>query len=301
MQRSPYTPGEVAEEVFGRELILEELKRDLAFITIEPRLAGRIRVFAGPRGVGKTSLLRAAQADAEKLGFKSVFITAGDGPLLLSLIEAIKDDAATWSSSVKDKLLDVLESASLQFGPVTVEDGALAGRQAGSSQGRHLQRVLEAAGKSAAAQGKGLVLLIDEIQGADPNGLRALAYAWQQMQSENRSLPMATYTAGLSHSQDVITDAVSFAERFKYQHLQNLSREDAMEALRLPAEKKGVSWSEGALEAALELAGGYPFFLQVAGDETWRAAGYPGAGTHIEVSRRCVHEDWHGRDCIHPR
>ena len=56
MQPSPYTPGEIAPEVFGREQILEDIRRDLAFIIVEPRFVGRIQVFAGPRGVGKTSV-----------------------------------------------------------------------------------------------------------------------------------------------------------------------------------------------------------------------------------------------------
>ena len=264
MQMSPYTPGEVAGEVYGRELILEGIRRDLAFMTVEPRFAGRIRVFAGPRGVGKTSLLRAAQADAERvgrLGFQTVFVTAGDGPLLLSLIESLKE---------------------VQLGPVSFGGEAGAAGAPASSQGRRLQRVLVAAGEEAQSRSHGLVILIDEIQSADPEGLKALAYAWQQMQSEHRDLPMAAYTAGLSHSQDVITDAVSFAERFKYQHLQNLSRQDAEQALRSPAAQKGVTWSEDALVAALDLAGGYPFFIQVVGDETWQAAGHPGPGTLIE-------------------
>lgn len=285
MQMSPYTPGEVAEEVYGREPILEGIRRDLAFMTIEPRFAGRIRVFAGPRGVGKTSLLRAAQADAERvgrLGFQTVFVTAGDGPLLLSLIDSLKEVSASWGSAVKDTFFKLLESAEVQLGPVSFGGEAGAAGAPAASQGRRLQRVLVAAGEEAQSRSHGLVILIDEIQSADPEGLKALAYAWQQMQSEYRDLPMAAYTAGLSHSQDVITDAVSFAERFKYQHLQNLSRQDAEQALRSPAAQKGVAWSEDALAAALELAGGYPFFIQVVGDETWQAAGHPGPGTLIE-------------------
>ena len=44
-----------------------------------------------------------------------------------------------------------------------------------------------------------------------------------------------------------------------------------------------MRWSDDALEAALGFAGGYPYFMQVIGDETWRAAGFPGPGTVLEV------------------
>ena len=47
------------------------------------------------------------------------------------------------------------------------------------------------------------------------------------MQSESPDAPLMTVCAGLSHTQDVITDAVSFAERFEYTYLENLSREAA--------------------------------------------------------------------------
>lgn len=283
MQPSPYTPGEIAPEVFGREQILEDIRRDLAFIIVEPRFVGRIQVFAGPRGVGKTSLLRAAQTDAAAKGFDTVWVTAGDGPLLASLVEALEEVSGTWQGSLVDALRSLISTAKVEVAGISVSGAApRKGTEAGS-QGRRLQRLLAAAGRAARERSRGLVLFIDEIQSADADGIKALAYAWQHMQSEQRDLPMAAYTAGLSHTQDVVTDAVSFAERFAYQHLHNLTRPQAADALRSLAAAKGVRWSDDALEAALGFAGGYPYFMQVIGDETWRAAGFPGPGTVLEV------------------
>lgn len=126
--------------------------------------------------------------------------------------------------------------------------------------------------------------MIDEVQEADADGLRALSYAWQHMQSESPELPLMTLCAGLSHTQDVITDAVSFAERFEYTYLANLPEEAASEALVNPALQTGVKWHPSARKAALHRAGGYPYFLQLIGDEVWKAAGFPDPGETLLMS-----------------
>lgn len=284
MNISPYTPGQVAREIYGRDKILEDFKRDLAFQIVEPHLIGRIEVYSGPRGVGKTSLLRSAQSYSVSKGFETVWVTAGKGSLLSSLIESLSGLTRTWKGELGDKLGELLESVRIQIGGISV--GGVSGEEAEiTAPSRLLQEILITAGQAAVQRGNGLIVFIDEIQAADAESLKAVAYAWQHLQSEAPTLPMAVFSAGLSHAQDVITDAVSFAERFSYQHLGNLSGRDSMEALRRPAADKGVRWDEEALEMALDSANGYPYFIQVIGDETWRSSGYPGAGTTIEAGQ----------------
>lgn len=284
MNISPYTPGQVAREIYGRDKILEDFKRDLAFQIVEPHLIGRIEVYSGPRGVGKTSLLRSAQSYSVSKGFETVWVTAGEGSLLTSLIESLSGLTRTWKGELGDKLGELLESVRIQIGGISV--GGVSGEEAEiTAPSRLLQEILITAGQAAVQRGNGLIVFIDEIQAADAESLKAVAYAWQHLQSEAPNLPMAVFSAGLSHAQDVITDAVSFAERFSYQHLGNLSGRDSMEALRRPAADKGVRWDEEALEMALDSANGYPYFIQVIGDETWRSSGYPGAGTTIEAGQ----------------
>lgn len=284
MNISPYTPGQVAREIYGRDKILEDFKRDLAFQIVEPHLIGRIEVYSGPRGVGKTSLLRSAQSYAVSKGFETVWVTAGEGSLLTSLIESLSGLTRSWKGELGDKLGELLESVRIQIGGISV--GGVSGEEAEiTAPSRLLQEILIMAGQAAVQRGNGLIVFIDEIQAADAESLKAVAYAWQHLQSEAPNLPMAVFSAGLSHAQDVITDAVSFAERFSYQHLGNLSGRDSMEALRRPAADKGVRWDEEALEMALDSANGYPYFIQVIGDETWRSSGYPGAGTTIEAGQ----------------
>ncbi|GAA1177571.1 hypothetical protein CGLAUT_01540 [Corynebacterium glaucum] len=279
MQRSPYTPGSVAPVVYGREALLRDARRDLAFMKEFPELKGRLEIFVGSRGVGKTSLLRTIENDARSLGFASCWITAGDGPFLGALVEALDTLSREWHDAAREQLASILRNLSVTVAGVKVTSNADEPTAEMSSLGRVVQQALQEAAEGAGSPG--LVLLVDEIQAADADGLRALAYAWQHLQSEAPGLPLMTFCAGLTHSQDVITDAVSFAERFRYRQLENLDPESSRAALEEPALARGVHWTPEALDKALALAAGYPYFLQVIGDEAWKAAGYPDAGEVI--------------------
>ncbi|MCH6196570.1 ATP-binding protein [Corynebacterium mastitidis] len=281
MQPSPYTPGAVAREVIGRDKHLTAIQRHLSMLVNFPRLEGRIQVFVGPRGVGKTSLLRTAQHEAERLGLHTVWVTAGDGSFLEELLLQFSQYARRWQDTAAQALGSLVS-------------GTRPASPSRHNLGRQIQAVLEKAGETARKHShKGLVIFIDEIQATDHEGLRALAYAWQHMQSEAPKLPLIALTAGLSHTQDVITDAVSFAERFHYAHLGNLDAQASRTALTRPAKSVGVEWSQEALAQALEHASGYPYFLQLIGDLSWQAACDPDPGGLIKAHHvRTAHEDF---------
>lgn len=281
MQRSPYTPGSIAPVVYGREALLRDARRDLAFMKEFPELKGRLEIFVGSRGVGKTSLLRTIENDARSLGFDTCWITSGDGPFLSALVEALDTLSRDWQDAAREQLARVLRNLSVTVGGVKFTGASDAEPREVSSLGRVVQQALQKAAEGTTSPG--LVLLIDEIQAADADGLRALAYAWQHLQSEAPGLPLMTFCAGLTHSQDVITDAVSFAERFRYRQLENLDPEASRAALEEPALARGVHWTPEALDIALTLAAGYPYFLQVIGDEAWKAANYPDPGEVIDA------------------
>lgn len=90
MQKSPYTPGEISHIVPGREKDVTRFRRDLAFTAVDGALVGRVRVLVGPRGIGKTSLLRYMEKDARSENFSAVLITAGDGSFLDLLLESLE-------------------------------------------------------------------------------------------------------------------------------------------------------------------------------------------------------------------
>ncbi|WP_283633690.1 ATP-binding protein [Mycolicibacterium poriferae] len=283
-QRSPYTPGAIALHLPGRDVHLARVSVHLTNLSVYRQLDGRVHVFVGPRGVGKTSLLRVAQRDAQQRTFTTVWATGGDS-VSLSVDLANEFDklvTTTWTDTAKAALAKTLNTVRLNFGVASLQLATPADADNSTEfQGaaRALQEAITAAARGVVEAGSpGLVVFIDELQAADAVGIRALAYAWQHMQAEAPDLPAAVFAAGLSHTQDTVAKAVSFGERFEYRHLNNLNRDDATLALTAPALGVGVGWEQGALDAVLQETQGYPYFLQEFGDKMWEAAGYPGPG-----------------------
>jgi len=71
-------------------------------------------------------------------------------------------------------------------------------------------------------------------------------------------------------------DAKSYAERhFRFPRIGHLEDQDARRALAQPAEEEGASYSNAALDRALAITGGYPYFLQELGYAVWGVADGP--------------------------
>lgn len=285
MQTSPYTPGNTTRDLVGRqgqlikaESLLEKTKSGI--------FAGRMQVYVGSRGVGKTSLLRVIEDKAQKMNFKTVWVTAGDAPLIEELISGIEEAALGLKETVRQLLKDLITSIRIEIAGISLEKSKVSQKQNISLVGK-LEKLLLQVGQEFKEDKSlsGLGIFIDEVQATDNPGLRSLAYTWQHLQAKGTDLPLFCICAGLGHSQDVITDYVSFGERFEYIHLANLSHEDAIEVLRLPARQKQVEWNIQAAELAEEKAGGYPFFLQLIGDLTWEASQYPDPGVEIQTAQ----------------
>jgi hypothetical protein len=298
MQPSPYTPGEVARTVPGRSVQLAEFDERLSYLIDLGRLVGRIRIDHAPRGLGKTSLLRQYQRRAKERGALTIWVTAGESAGLISQIVAeVERESATWRTEARKALGVHLESLTVRVGVPDVigVDATLKPESAAATAGyREFEAIVRAA---AAGDGHtGLVILIDEIQAADPAGLLTLAYAWQHLQSEGRDVPAAIFAAGLPNAPETISSAVTFSERFAYRPLRPLAREAEEIALSAPARELGVRWEDDALHEALELAAGYPYSVQLIGDAAWSAAGGPDPGgrivlEHIMIGRESMQAD----------
>lgn len=293
-QPSPYTPGEIAHEVPGRADHLDRVADLLAAMSARQRLAGRVHVFVGPRGVGKTSLLREAQRQAEAAGHETVFVTAGHGDLVTTLVEAIGLGPLRWQpQSVGARLREL----GISVGVPGARVEATFGGGDDPTVVRRLEDLLRTTAREVAEQdAAGTVLFVDELQSADRDGLRALAYVWQHLQADPDGVPLALVCAGLGHTEDVVTDAASFAERFAYRQVGSLEEAATREALSTPATALGVTWETAALTEVVRRTQGYPYFVQVHGDGVWRAADRPDPGStltraHVEVAREGVAED----------
>lgn len=274
MQLSPYTPGQVAREVPGREAQLQEIGGMLTLPALHGRFSGRIRVDVGPRGVGKTSLLRRVREDATRLGLAPIYVTAGNGPLAAVIADEARTLVHSWGAPAAAS--EWLDRVSVTLGvPGVASVTAQTHPTAPLPQAtRAFRELVEKTAQAALDQGlAGIAVLVDELQDADQDGLRTVAYAWQELQGSR--IPAALLAAGLSHTADVVTAAVTSAERFAFRTMRDLEPHEVREALTEPASDLGVRWETPTLQNVVERTRGYPYAVQLWGDAMWTAAGSP--------------------------
>ena len=206
MQPNPYTPGEIAREVPGRRAQLADIEERLDTLATVQRLVGRVRVDVASRGMGKTSLLRAAEVLAHERDLVSLWVTAGTGrPLAVDLAEAV-ERSVSGTGSGRGRLGERLQALRVQVGvPGFVEaestwaaQPARHGEASSMAGVRELEDVLVEAVQQARADGRrGVVLFVDEVQAGDRHGLALLGTAMQHLQAEKPDLPFGIFCAGL--------------------------------------------------------------------------------------------------------
>ncbi len=129
-------------------------------------------------------------------------------------------------------------------------------------------------GAVARTDGVGVLLTIDEVQYLSQANLRSLIVGLHRASQEQ--VPFLVAGAGLPSLPGLAAEAKSYAERlFDFPRIGSLAPEDARLALTRPADDEGVRWTPQALERALQLTGGYPYFLQEFGKQAWDVAPGP--------------------------
>jgi hypothetical protein len=282
---NPYTPGAGTppRELAGREA---ELRRfDLLLERLASGRGERGIVLQGLRGVGKTVLMREFADRAAERGW-------GVGRL-----------EATSGTDLRAELADMAAGALRQIGARAKAREALlrAARfvkaftlSATADGGVELSLDLEAAlaappgdierdtirlfaevGAAAAANGTGVVFLIDEMQLLSREDLEALCAAAHRAGQDG--LPVAVVGAGLPILPERLAEAKSYAERlFVFPDLGALGEAAAQRAILRPAETaiagRPVRYEDAAVGLVLEHSQRYPYFLQAYGLEAWNAA-----------------------------
>jgi Cdc6-related protein, AAA superfamily ATPase len=284
---NPYTPNAGAEPqaVVGRDDQLGSF--DLLLARIERGRTEQSMIITGLRGVGKTVLL--GQFRAKALARDWVVVE----------LEVSKNDESHFRRTLATKLRTALfelsprvrwterfqhAAAVLRSFTVSVDAaGTLtAGLDVDAAQGfgdhgdlsLDVTDVFVALGEAARERGRGVVLLLDEVQFLSKQQLEAVIEALHKM--VQRKLPITLVGAGLPQIAELAGDAKSYAERlFKFPSIGNLEDEDAKAALTKPASEEDVSYESDALIEALTVTGGYPYFLQELGYAVWTVAEGP--------------------------
>ncbi|HSH58044.1 MAG TPA: ATP-binding protein [Acidimicrobiales bacterium] len=237
----------------------------------------------GLRGVGKTVLLNRFSEIAQHQGLALSFIEApetGDFRTLLAVrlrkILLELDRGATTKAVMK--ALRVLKTFTLQLPDGTrlaLDVDALAGEADSGQLTEDITDVMVAVGEAAQSRQTGLLLAIDEVQYLSSDELAALITATHR--TTQLSLPVVLVGAGLPQLPGLAGDAKSYAERlFDFPMVGSLEKDEAAEALAIPAEDHQVEFEAEALSLIVSEAQGYPYFLQEWGYHVWNyASGSP--------------------------
>jgi len=284
---NPYTPNAGAEPqaVVGRDDQLQSF--DLLLARIERARTEQSMIITGLRGVGKTVLLGQFRTKALKRDWVVVELEVSkndEGHFRSAL--ATKLRTALFELSPKARWTDRFQHAASVLRSFTLSLDAsgiwTAGLDVDAAEGfaDHANLALDvtdvfvALGEAAQERNRGVVLLLDEVQFLSKQQLEATIEAVHKM--VQRKLPVTLVGAGLPQIAELAGDAKSYAERlFKFPAIGNLGDDDAKAALTKPASDEGIAYDEDALAEALNVTGGYPYFLQELGYAVWTVAEGP--------------------------
>ena len=300
MLPSPYTPGGPAQMLAGRARERAWTTQQLDRVAALGEYGGPLQVVHAPRGIGKTSLMRAAEREARTKGFVTVWLSAVDGgsvaaELVYALRAALENvEAITakqreiWHASLSKFELQLgvagtgvkatidtekkAPKSKLPAAPLAVDAPVSALEQA----------LRDATTLVRTTGGAGIILFIDEVHAADKKGLGIVLNALQNLDGSSTGAALTAMFAGLPNAPDIITGAATFGERSKWVPLGRLDDADSAVALVKPAQDSGVKWEQDARDRVVQDAGGYPYFLQLLGSSTWEAAG-PRAGSTLTL------------------
>lgn len=278
--QNPYRPGAGTPPpaLLGRDALLKTF--EVAFRRAVLGRPGKSLMIIGLRGVGKTVLLGRFAEMAEERQLVVAHIEASESgrfiPVLASSLRKIllKLSSGTVSAAV-NKALRVLKSFTLQLpdgSQVAVDMEPLVGLADSGHLAEDLTDVLVAVGEAGRDRGRGVLVVIDEVQYLSPEELGAMISAIHR--STQLNLPLIVVGAGLPQLPGLAGEAKSYAERlFEFPEVGSLGELDARAAIAIPAQHANVSITDAALERIVEESHGYPYFLQEWGYHTWNTAG----------------------------
>ena len=279
---NPYVPGagRPPAALVGREAQLASW--DTALLRLSAGRDAQSIVLYGLRGVGKTVLLGRFAGMAGDRGWIVARVEARSGRSLRDQLgEALHEDLVDLARpGAGAGVLKALKTAlsfkasyditgTWSFG-LDLHDAAGGGADTGTFES-DLGKLLHDLSGAAMENGVGVAILVDEAQDLPTQELIALCsiiHAANQRQDH-----LVVGLAGLPSLPRKLAEAKSYAERlFSYHSVDALLPSDAAAALTTPAGNEGVRWTHEATNFVVDASGGYPYFLQEYGQDTWNAA-----------------------------
>lgn len=241
----PFNPtaGWLPQHLAGRNEEQRDIARQLDLLTHGDEASIGTVIF-GPRGNGKTALLRWAERLALAKGVDAISVASS----MIETVDAVvhRLSAKPWWSGIVEAVsgLGVHSRCDRRQAPPIEE--ALA---------RRLRR-------------RPLLLSIDEAHTLDTDVGRKLMHAVQQVCGHGAG--MLLLLAGTPDLPSHLGQMNStFWERYRIWPIGRLDAEASADAVRIPLEAANRSISDEALTQVVQESHGYPFFLQLWGEVLW--------------------------------
>ncbi len=238
----PYLAGRKREQEYFRDCV-EALK--------DRKPISQNMIIYGPRGNGKTALLRHLQnetlkKEGEKLDIQ--WITPGrmETP-------AEFENTLTGKKRFKDKFRKLVASVAYLSASAGIELDLSGSASTVEDQIRKK------------CKKKPFILIIDEAHRLKPQIAESLLNTSQELRSEGH--PFLLILAGTPNLRAELRKAnASFWDRSRILPLGRLSPEEARQAITIPLQGVGISFTPGIVEEVVGRTHCYPFFTQVWGD-----------------------------------
>lgn len=271
---NPYAPGAGTPPpaLVGRDGLIGD-----AVVSMQRIRVGRSAqhlMLTGLRGVGKTVLLGRLAAVAEGEGFRVIRQEAvgGDDTVTSFLRQARRIATELGGGPRAARALRSIDSVALTLAGtgIRLERGDQSRADSDPQRDSLADVVIDLAG-AAAERDRAVMIALDEAQALAPDDLGRILAGIHRCGQDG--LPLWCVLAGLPNLVGVAAKAATYAERmFRVGSLGPLTPAQVAEAVMVPAEELGVSWTPAAAEAVADRSDGYPFFVQVWAYHTWNAA-----------------------------
>lgn len=289
---NPFVPrfGYLPPVMGGRDHLLDLLSRAQENLNAPEG----VTLLTGPRGMGKTAMLRAAARKATARGWHVISVSTADGPLptvvAAAASRAMPEPADRWR-------IDRVRAGI----PPRVDLSRSAPRTQSSPPVRYL--LLDLADR-AQAEGVGLLLMVDELHAVGVPEARELASAIQHVASGDLK-PLAFIGSGLPQMNDTILqdEGMTFFRRSHRADIGVISRTETRRAIAETVAGAGGWIHPEALEMATRSAGGYPYQIQLLGFHAWERCEDPAAGISVDdvrYARRIADDHPEGRLACSP-